>query len=318
MPPETTRTLEINALFYNTHLFGGKLKIADFFAKLHYKEKLRADKIAAELKKFSSTDSGISIVGLCELWDDKYAEDMYDKLDNMFHECYNPHKLPQPGNELDSGLLLFANEQFIKEQFNAYWAEKGFDSRSQKGLIRAVLELPSGQRVVIFITHLQSGQNDDEVKARAHQLEQLNQAIISTREFEFIGSPIIIMGDFNIIAEDDKGNKTAEYRQMLNKLKVKDAYRVKHKSAKTSPGFTADSVNNTLIKVFNKDSTHMQRLDYMLYDGLDGQLEPVECEIEKFETDQPINSDHADVGFFVKHLSDHYGVRARFKLTISS
>lgn len=318
MAPEPGRTLEINTLFYNTHLFGGKLKIADFFRKLHYKEKLRAGKITDELKKLGNTDSGISIVGLCELWDDKYADDMHRKLESVFHECYNPHKVPQPGNELDSGLLLFANEQFIKEQFNAYWAEKGFDSRSQKGLIRAVLELPSGQRVVIFITHLQSGQNDDEVNARAHQLEQLNQAVISTREFEFVGCPIIIMGDFNIIAEDDKGNRTAEYRQMLGKLKVKDAYRVKHRSAKTSPGLTADSANNTLIKVFDKDNTHMQRLDYVLYDSTDGQLEPVECEVEKFETDQPINRDDADVGFFVKHLSDHYGVRAKFKLTISS
>lgn len=320
MPTEKS---SVGAMFFNTHLFGSRLPVARALAelkgdRLEYRDLQRAELIASELVRLGAEQTGPGLVGLCEVWDDDLAEILIHSTSLVFPHSYRPAKFNQAGNLLGSGLLLLSKHPFVRTpEFGAYWKESGSlepilggeaDAHSQKGFVRAIILLPSGERVAFFITHLQAGAENKYQDIRRTQFKQIAFYLKNTRTY-FPGVPIVMMGDLNVAAETSSAAASArkEYTDALKTLGLKDAFRIIYPNVKKDRGYTSDP-KNTLLRLFDRDSFAKQRLDYVLVSrkGM-----PETCDVVPFRLDDPINGDGGDVGAKIHDLSDHYGIRAQ-------
>ncbi len=318
MAPPTNSHVNLNALFLNTHLFGERLPVVNAFiklsggGKLKYKEKTRARKIANHIIKLSRGSQKLDMVGLCEIWDDDMANLLHQKLTPHFPFWYRPEMRDLEDDLLGSGLAVFSKYKFSDERFRYYTKEAGHDNISQKGILQIVVNVQDRAKVVFLTSHLQAGSAREERVARDKQIDQIRRTLIAIRR-KFAGMPIIMCGDFNIKAENDEGRATAEYKNALRALSFKDAYRVLHPDAAFYPGYTSDADVNRLNRLFDNNSQGKHRIDFMLYEPGDN-IAPMKYSTERFRAEAPINGDGSDVGYLIRHLSDHYGIYAQFKI----
>ncbi|MBI3871663.1 MAG: endonuclease/exonuclease/phosphatase family protein [candidate division Zixibacteria bacterium] len=318
MPPPDAIDPPFNVLFFNTHLFGDSLAIANAFRKLtgqepiRYKDPERAALLAERLNQLGNTPPALDFVALCEVWDDEYSDRIYDKIKGTYPHQYRPTRIIQAGNDVGSGLVLFSRHPFDYQDFAAYAAESGLaESRSQKGLACVVIQPKEECPVLVMATHLQSGTGKGDQKARRGQLKQMQQ-IARAMQRDFPAVPHVIGGDFNIIGEDVHGQPTAEYQPLPGALGMRDTFRVVHPNASQALGFTSDATNK-LVVFFDRQNLDLQRLDYIFCDPKPA-VRVIGCDIEEFKVDPPLNGDGSDTGYLINHLSDHFGLRAQFEI----
>lgn len=182
-------------------------------------------------------ESSYDILCLQEVWssaiDTTYVEQLLDGLSDMYP--YNVKYQPQPlnaGKALDSGLLLLSKYPVADFAFHSFGNSSGFDTLSDKGVMMAHLEIPSGNDtkadLIVANTHLNAGggvQYAQTVEART----ALNQFLETLKDKIDVSTvPVMAAGDFNTAErEDDQLTITADYVQMLDALgpETKDLYR---------------------------------------------------------------------------------------------
>jgi len=288
--------IDIHFLSYNTHLFLDTLVKGD--SSQGYHDSTRLDNII-NLLKLTTPD----IIGFSEVWANSSKYRFIDALKSQLPYSawdQNTHSL-----QIGSGLLLLSRFPLSKVSFIPYANLTGLDRLSQKGFILANVEVGS-QKLLIAHTHTQAGDNSDAINARTSNLNQLLDILSTAVESDSI--PVIMLGDLNIIGENELGTPTQEYKILCNLLKgysMFDSYRRLNPNATSDPGYTYDAVNNKLIDRFapsDAKNKFRQRLDYMFVRG----VTPVSVTVLKTFTFQTSDG--------TMDLSDHYPLEGHFLL----
>lgn len=285
----------IHFLSYNTHLF---LETAvEVKESEKYYDSTRLNNIITLLKHTNP-----DIIGFSEVWANSSKDIFIDALKSQLpYSAWDQNTNPV---QLGSGLLLLSRFPLSNVSFIPYANLIGWDRLSQKGFIIANVKV-SSQKLLIVHTHTQAGENSDAIKTRTANLNQLLNILNTVIEFDSI--PVVMLGDLNIIGENELGSCTQEYKILCNQLKwysMIDSYRRLNPSATSEPGYTYDAVNNKLIDRFDPSfKNKRQRLDYMFVRG----VTPVSVTVPKTFTFQTSDG--------TMDLSDHYPLEGHFLLT---
>lgn len=208
--------------------------------------------------------------------------------------------------KMGSGVLLLSRFP-LSDIFTKYEKLVGWDSVSQKGFLLATVEIEAQK---LLIAHTQAddrGAADAGQEARKSNILELQSGISKAAD---ISTPVILLGDLNIIGDDKSGDRTSEYDFLCDTLKslnMKDSYRTLNDSATSAPGYTYDAVNNKLIARFaEEDAKHkvQQRLDYIFVRG----ITPISVTVPNSFTFQPPD------GTGTNDLSDHYPLDGKFSI----
>jgi endonuclease/exonuclease/phosphatase family metal-dependent hydrolase len=245
-------------LAYNTHLFMDT--VLELGSNTTFEDATRKSDIIARL-----STSGADVIGLSEVW----ANDSKQSFINGLKSIY-PYALWDNNTNLfqvGSGLLMLSKYPLLNGAFTRFTNLAIPDSFSQKGFLTAQVKVGA---VTVFLvhTHTQADSSQTAIDARASNIKQIVQKVQSLYQ-PGPSSPLVIMGDLNIVAEDGAGNRTAEYQFLLGQfapLGVSDLFRTLNPSAPSAPGYTYDAVHNGLIAIFApEDATNrvQQRLDYL-------------------------------------------------------
>lgn len=128
-----------------------------------------------------------SIVGLQELWGRTH----------QFLSKLNPLR---PDTSGDSGLALAGTlRPKDRPAFTRFTQGKGADALKSKGILEALIQLPGGEDMRVFVTHMQAGVTHGAV--RASQVDQLLERAAKSRV------ATVLMGDFNL--HDESGEDEA-------------------------------------------------------------------------------------------------------------
>jgi endonuclease/exonuclease/phosphatase family metal-dependent hydrolase len=310
--------LKLNVLFYNIHLFGRALPGADFIMRhiygspLLYEDEARTRIAARKINKLGKMRDGCDIVGLCELWDEEMAERIRLQIQSTFPYCYRPAKKSRMKYAIGSGLTLFSKYPIRDLDFIPFKTQANIiEKNCQKGILKAVVEINENFPVSLLLSHFQAGQGRKEHKVRLGQLEEMGATLDSIRSGHYHKAPIIVMGDFNVIAEDERGNIHDEYIAMTRILRLKDVFRTKFKSAISAPGYTSDGSQNGLLKIFHRNTQKRKRLDFIFSNNY-RQMSIENCSVEEFRTNNPVGNGTKKVRRPIHHLSDHFAVQASF------
>jgi len=290
-------TTNVSILAYNTHLFVGT--VPGLLPSQVYYDEIRIGSIITQVKSLS-----LDIVGFSEVWANNSKQQLISGLrDTLPYDAWDQNKKHW---QMGSGLLLLSRYPLSNISFTRYNHLVGFDSASQKGLILATTEIGS-QKLLIASTHVQADNNSAAVEARKSNILQLQDAISQAVD---VSSPVILLGDLNIIGEDQSGTPTSEYeflRNTLQSLQMSDSYRTVNPNATSAPGYTYDAVNNKLIARFapsDAKNKERQRIDYLFVRG----ITPTSVTVPNSFTFQPPDRTGT------KDLSDHYPLDGNFSI----
>ena len=122
----------------------------------------------------------------------------------------------------DGGLMILSRYPMLTVSAFCftYCGGWGFHGRadcwSNKGVIYARIQIGDSkdEYIHVFNTHLQAHNTQADKDIRKHQLGELRDFIRYATEFDYDTRPIIVLGDFNIIAKEN------EYSVLLNNLQV--------------------------------------------------------------------------------------------------
>jgi endonuclease/exonuclease/phosphatase family metal-dependent hydrolase len=281
----------IKILSYNTHLFY-KTIVPD-----QYQEETRINSLISKLEA-----SDYDIVGLCEVWADTIKDTIINRLKIKFPNAYY-HPNTDSG-KLGSGLLLLSKYFISYPNFTPFKELTSWDAYSHKGVLYAKLQVPLPDSTYkgyhVLITHANSGGDEEGVAARSENFETIWNVI---RALPYDNNPVILMGDFNIIAEDTLGRMQFEYRKITNSLSLfnlKDMYRSIHPEILKERGYTADAFKNKLLKVFQPNATCQSRIDYIYATNINSNN--CTCEVPKDFLYKDCSSSE------LMDLSDHYPI----------
>lgn len=200
----------------------------------------------------SILDINPDVVCFQEVFDEDIRNQLEQSLSNVYNNIIRKGDIKW--NLLqDSGLFIASKFEITGWDYFPFLNGVSWDSLSNKGFIRASITTEFGNFCLIN-THLQSDYNSigEHSDIRKEQLKKIST--VSTA-YNFL-NPVIIVGDFNICAEENQRTPTTEYLRMLKILKVKDLYREEWPN---EDGFTID-LNNPMVSG-EKES---QRIDYVL------------------------------------------------------
>jgi endonuclease/exonuclease/phosphatase family metal-dependent hydrolase len=208
--PPLKAPLALRTVFLNMHLLPRRIeRIAGNRSDGAY----RAKSSATELSNYD-------IVGLCEVFDPKCQRELVNSLQelsgNAFHVVSSP--MPPRSYLLSGGCLLLSRypiesmEAITFRSTSTFWSHGVFaDGFAAKGAILARIRLPgprkSGTLLNCVVTHLEARAPD----CRETQIDELADFLRQHAH----GNPTILMGDFNIPAEDDEN-----YVRLRNALHV--------------------------------------------------------------------------------------------------
>ncbi|NIR64318.1 MAG: hypothetical protein GWO41_06860 [candidate division Zixibacteria bacterium] len=310
--------LKLNVMFYNIHLFGNTVPGADFVMRhfyrspLIYEEEARARIAARKINKIGKGMDGCDIVGLCELWDDSMADIITEQVKQVYPYNYRPGRKSRIRYVIGPGLMLFSKYPIIDMDFVPFKTNGNIIEKScLKGVLKAIVELDNGFPVTVLLSHFQAGQRSKERKVRLKQLSEIGAVLQDVKSGQYGNAPIVLMGDFNIIAEDRNGNPRPEYSAMTKILGLKDIYRTRFKSAVRNPGYTSHGGENNLLHLFHRNTSTKKRIDYILSNNY-RQMSIEDCQVEEFKTNNPVGDGTKKIKKPIQHLSDHYAVKARF------
>jgi endonuclease/exonuclease/phosphatase family metal-dependent hydrolase len=233
------------------------------------------------------------LVGLCEVFSDGEREDIRGAL----HDLY-PHFREGPDEddlESDGGLLLLSKHPLLAADDFIYRDCDGNDCYANKGMIHVRVQAGSWQTPIdVFHTHAQDMSTDDGVSTLYAQLLKMQQFIQSRVNPAF---PAIVMGDLNIPAEHPQ-----HYSQLLGRLAgMRDCWTIVGNPAAGGPTSVRDS---NFYEDDDDRPAQDHRFDYVL--------------LRAGERAIPIVSS-VDILRFTRNgrfISDHFGVRAVFEMTV--
>ena len=198
------RTLPLHVVTYNIHLLPD---IAAHVAGKRSEPKYRAQAIAEQLTEYD-------IIGICEAFDRKHTQTFLDEFHANSSTPFVVAKGPtRSGSHMIGGGLLLLSRFPIEETHTTTYSHasrfltSGFkaDGFAAKGALHARVRLGSDDSAVVdcFLTHLESQSKS----AREKQIEELAEFITvhSTKD-----NPIMVMGDFNVTADDTVGPGNAD------------------------------------------------------------------------------------------------------------
>lgn len=182
----------------------------------------------------------------------------------------------------DGGLLILSKYPILAASGFNFKNYGGWDGFANKGVIYARVQVGSKpeEYIHVFNTHLQAHTEPDDVAIRKKQLLEIQEFIrkavgVGKKPDKPDGYPIIIMGDFNIIAGDP------EYETMEKNLLIyqKDPFLVDAwpiDNAKKQPDYTwigeddkpskeENSPFGTLGNTLADETEKRQRIDYIFY-----------------------------------------------------
>ncbi|MBF2055167.1 MAG: endonuclease/exonuclease/phosphatase family protein [Candidatus Sericytochromatia bacterium] len=187
---------------------------------------------------------------------------------------------------LNSGLYTLSKYPVLTSDFQSFERCTGTDCLINKGVLMTRINHPQLGPVDIYTTHYQSNHTPVAERIRAEDNNLALQQLLERHSNDF---PVIISGDFGFVPDQ------SEYRDLLQRLPLKDLYREKHPQ---QPGYTFDSANPYL-----KDAVP-QRNNYLFYLPKNNwQLQLAEAQLTHRE---PVDG---------LVLSNQYGVAARLRLT---
>ena len=268
---------ELNVISYNVFLRPKLVSRSDFTVE-------RAREIGRWL-----AGSDADVVALQEAWHGPAVRALIEQTSDEF-----PYYVgDQPGRfgfKLVSGGMLLLSKWPIKSVRSMTYDDcYGFDCRAAKGAIDAVIQLNDSSRIHLVTTHLDAGEEVKDRRSRASQLAQLRNFI---GEIDQNRHPMLITGDFNI--NSLAGN--TEFDRLVDILGVQD-YPVENPS----------TINCELeTSVFCEEPAIPKRLDYIFARNRGNRLIRAETLHLKHATDR--------IDQFVKYLSDHRAVWAKFQL----
>jgi exonuclease III len=289
----------VQTIQYNTHLFEGTAA-ADkpLPPPTVYEDPERASAIIGKLLA-----SGADVIGLEEVWANATKFQFINGLKSAYPYSFwdgNSNKL-----QIGSGLLLLSKYPLSGMTFTEFSNLTGPDALSQKGFITGLVATPSP--LFIVLTHTQSGDTDSDKKARELNLAQMAKQI---PHMQPANTPVLLLGDLNVVGEGPSGQPTTEYASLLayfDSFSVGDVYRTLYPDASSNPGYTYNAVDNQLIAIFAPDDAKKgicQRFDYVFASSLTA----VACApsttylYQDRQTGKPMD------------LSDHYPVLSSFTL----
>jgi len=180
----------------------------------------------------------------------------------------------------DGGLAILSTYPIIAASGFVYTKSLGLDSLANKGALYARINLaPASKRedcyIHVFVTHAQATRKNDPAgcaqvrKAQFKELRQFIQNATADKDGGYDGYPIVLMGDFNVIA-DKAAN--SEYRAMLGELRgLSDVW---DKLNPQLPGHTLIGTNQktrfpspwgNLGNTLAMEPDMPQRIDYFFY-----------------------------------------------------
>lgn len=200
---------------------------------------------------------------------------------------------------LNSGKVVFSSNQITKTDFKRFLNCRGFQCFSRKGILYTQIQLPSGQLVDVFTTHLQAFEKDYLI--RKWQLERLSSFVAEKNDGSL---PIIFTGDFNVIGE------TSEYQELMQTMNgFTDVYRDFHPH---DPGMTYNPEENFWASLNPEGKVEPARLDYIfIRDGKNAhwQIKNAKIALKKaVDWTDPHRTQRKILA------SDHYGVAATLML----
>ena len=187
---------------------------------------------------------------------------------------------------LSSGTRILSKYPIEKHAILTYHACKSPDCFSRKGADFVLVTLPSGKKVNIVSTHLDSS-NDEAVDD-----SQLHQLMIFSDYYEDKTSPTIFAGDMNFNPQSN------QYQYARKNLNVDDSWEETHSASE--PGITYDGFDNHYAHdyaVKTKTEIFKGRIDYLFHRG---NVIAVSTELEF--------NDEAHL------FSDHYGLLGEFEI----
>lgn len=200
-----------------------------------------------------------------------------------------------------AGLLLLSRYPLEDDAtaFCQHPKKVGLERFTSKGVLRTRVHLSERSRATVMLTHLQEGPTPSASRARKRQLKQISKLIKAARP-----DPVLVMGDFNIIAEAPNGfhwrlEPTPEYLLMKDILGLQDSYRSIFPNAEDYPGITVSS-DHPAARNLGVDQAYAgpdRRIDMIWYSP---HFQTVGSEIpENYITEGD-------------QLSDHFPLAARF------
>jgi len=247
-----------HALTYNVHGFS---------------ETLAGDDPAARMPQILDLLPDFDVVGLQELWDDRW----YDVLAEAEHPT--KERFDTPLNEdrvYGSGLAQFAHVPHLDYREVHYETCNGLldgasDCLASKGFQAMRLELAEGAELDWYNTHFEAGGGDADDAARAAQIELMLE-VMGTWSLD---RPLLLIGDLNLHSDDPVD--IPQLTRLVDGAGLVDS---------------CESIDCA-------DPTHIDRL--LTRDGMGLTLQATEWE------DDPRFYDAAG-----EPLSDHPAIRARF------
>ena len=293
-PGTDTQSPTVEIAFFNSHLLPpiaksivGKRSSADY----------RCTQIADQLSQFD-------LLGLSEVFDEKLAAKMIDKMNADPKRVFSFSRSPSPTGVFQfasGGLILFSRFPILEKNSLVFsdgsrFLTSGFraaDGLAAKGALHAAIKLNATQELDCFLVHLESFS----ASIRNKQVDELVAFINSHHR---VGVPYLLMGDFNIKGPQDSDSpEHKEYIDLVTRSSM-SGFKMVDLAMETLDGNLAKGTSDALSE------NGGDRIDYLLL------AVPTSDSIEWSATSKTIRflDDVVKEG----SLSDHAAVWARIRL----
>lgn len=275
----------------------------------------RARHLLDHLFNAQAAQSTYDIVALQEVFEPPFASGNLEQIVNGAQEMdYSAFIGPSvSGIDISSGLVLLVyNRLQVSLHFDNQVFTQGAneDALAQKGFTLSKVSFSDDPNDYIYVvnTHLQA---NSERSIREHQLQQLSDFVDRHTE---ASHPVLILGDFNIIAQSQSIPSNSEYASMLRLLgNPEDIFADMNI-------YTDDTYTNAYAHYWgNPNANSRARLDYILIrQGFTYRLVVDDRMLENkvHTTMQCHHQWHVGTGGpLTCYLSDHYGLSVKLRLT---
>lgn len=172
-------------------------------------------------KELSKIQSELDFVVLNEAFTKRSRNNISDKMKDLPHTA----RLPRKGGILkvmDSGVMVMSRYP-IEVLGQSYYKKCGkADCFASKGVLLVEVTLPSGKKVQVASTHLQSGQQEKYARIRETQLAQIKELL---SQHARPGVPQLLAGDLNM--DSKKSDEFSRALAFLNMTSTEDSGEIK-------------------------------------------------------------------------------------------
>lgn len=161
-----------------------------------------------------------------------------------------------------AGLLFFSKFPVVDRGFVPHPARADLERFADKGVLKAIVQTPGGDRVTVLLTHLQEGETPQALWARERQIRRIQDLLNESEK-------ALVMGDLNV-----PEGRTDQYQPMAAVILEAgglDCFRVLHPDPGDVPGYTYRAGSPFEQRLLGESHDFMgedQRLDYIFARGL--------------------------------------------------